>query len=87
MFVGFSNTLFRMGKFRIGAGFRLKKSTAVFVLFFYAMFYLMWYSVLLSGWIIYGTCWLFFYLPYKGISKLVKNSKKTASVAANTNTK
>mgnify|MGYP000874251520 CR=1 FL=1 len=75
-FVGFSKTLLRMGGFRIGAGIRLKKSTAAILGVFILMFYMMWYSVILSGWMIYGFCWLFFYLPYKGISSAIKKSKE-----------
>lgn len=76
MFIGLSKTLKRMMGFRIGIGLRLNKSTAIVFGIFILMFYMMWYSVILSGWILYGFCWLFFYLPYKGISKAVKNLKE-----------
>ena len=47
MFIEFRKTLFKMGKFRIKAGFRVKGLGAIFVYLIYLMFYMMWYS--LSG--------------------------------------
>lgn len=81
MFVGFSKTLLRMGRFRIGFGYRLRaKNSAAFVAVFgllYLMFYMIWWSVILAGWCLYGTCYLCFYLPYKGIKKILDHKKIT----------
>ena len=73
MFVGFQ-TLFRMGKFRIGAGFRVKKVYKCNFFFFTLCFIdvVFRYSFRVDY---LRPCWLCFYLPYKGISKLIKNSK------------
>ena len=60
-----------MGGFRIGAGVRLKGWTAVFILLFFATFYMVWWSLLLCGWAIYGTYWVF----YKFIEWCVKEIK------------
>lgn len=71
MFLGFSKTLHRMSGFRIGAGFRLNKWWALFVIFFFAMFYMMWWSILLCGWLVYGVC----FITYKFIKWCVDELK------------
>lgn len=56
MFVGFSQGLRRMGGFRIGAGLRLTRRNAMFMiwlLFFVAIIWLMWKMILLAGWGLY----------------------------------
>lgn len=75
MFIGFSTRLKRMGGFRLGIGKRVHGWTAIFILMFVGIFYLMWWSLLGCMWLIYGVCWLFFYLPIKLIVNAVKKRK------------
>ena len=77
MFIGISKTLIRMGSFRIGAGVRLGKWASIAFMIFAAIFYLMYFSILLCLWAIYGTCYVCFYLPYLGIKKLIQHTKNT----------
>ena len=81
MFVGFSKTLVRMGQIRIGFGARLRsKNFLAFLVVFgilYLTFYAVLWSVILAGWTLYGVFLLCFYLPYKGIKRIV-NRKKIA---------
>lgn len=71
MFVGLSKTFARFGKIRIGAGMRITKSNAVWMLFIMMLvwiFQLTWYMIVLCFWlvyaVVYGTIW--------GIKKLFK---------------
>lgn len=70
MFISFGQKLKGLGNVRVGG--RLKGSDALLVVFLYWMINFCWYMVLGSLWAIYGTCYLCFYLPYKGIVKLCK---------------
>lgn len=70
MFIEFRKTLFKMGKFRIKAGFRVKGLGAIFVYLIYLMFYMMWYSLLASLWLMYGFLYLLA-LPIKAIKHQV----------------
>lgn len=68
MFVEFKKTLFKMGKFRIKAGFRIKGFGVIIYWFVVMMFYMMWYSLLAGLWLTYGLLWLMA-LPIKWIKK------------------
>ena len=74
---GFHTTLLKMGKFRLGVGYKTRGATAAIMACCLAFFYLMWYMLLAFLWICYGFCWLMFILPAKGIAKLIKNKKST----------
>ena len=76
MYVGFSSSLKKASRFRIGAGMRLTTKTLLIFGIFILVYYMIYYSVLLCLWTLYGVCWLFFYLPYKGIAAAVKKSKE-----------
>ena len=76
MFISIGQKLRGLGNVRVG--FRLKGSTAWFMIIFYAIWMLMWYLLIGTLWCIYGFSYVFFYLPIKGIMKLYK-SKKTSN--------
>ena len=71
--VGFRKTLFKLGKWRFGIGYSTHGATGIIMLCFYGIFNLIWYTMLGCLWMIYGVIWLFFVLPIKGITKLIKN--------------
>ena len=75
MFIGFSTRLKKMGGFRLGIGKRVHGWTAILILVFVGMFYLMYWSFLGCLWLMYGICWLCFYLPVKLIVTAVKKRK------------
>lgn len=57
MFLSFSKTLAKFGGFRIGAGIRMTKKNAVWMLFallFILIFQMMWYMMIFVFWIIYA---------------------------------
>jgi hypothetical protein len=71
MFVGISRTMGKFGKFRLGAGLRLTKNNAVWVLFilmFVYMFQACWYMMVLCFWMVYAM----FYGMYWCIKKLIQ---------------
>lgn len=86
MFLSIKSTLLRMGRFRIGAGIRLKGWTAVFAIFGIGMFYLIWWSLLAAFWCLYGVCYLCFYLPFKGIRAACRRKKKPTPSSTKTAT-
>ena len=45
----------------------------------YGMLNLMWYMILGCLWLTYAFIWLFFILPIKGLSKLIKNKTSTSN--------
>jgi hypothetical protein len=60
MFISFSKTIAKFGGFRVGIGTRLSKKNAVWLswlFLFVAIFKLMWYMLLLYGWLIYAMCY------------------------------
>ena len=75
MFISFSKTLARFGGFRLGIGIRLNKKNAIWlslIVMFVAIFQLMWYMLLLYGWLIYAVC----YGIYWCIKKIICASSK-----------
>lgn len=86
MFVGFSKTLARFGGIRLSIGARMSKKTApyliIFVLFYYMFYYILaltWYILIASLWltyaIIYGLVWILkkaFKLSIPFIDELMK---------------
>ena len=87
MFVSFGHKLRGLSSMRVGI--RMKGSTGCFFVCFYAcinaLIYLCWYALLACFWLMYGVCYLFFYLPIKGIVKLIKKEriKNTSSIDSN----
>ena len=75
MFISLSKTIARFGGFRLGIGMRLNKKNAIWlslIIMFVAMFQLMWYMLLLCGWMIYAVC----YGIYWCIKKIIVASSK-----------
>lgn len=83
MFLSFGRTLRGLGGMRVG--FRLKGSEGCFYAGLFvcinAMIYLMWYCLLGTFWLMYGVCYLFFYLPIKGVVKLCKKKNREKKIA------
>lgn len=73
MFTSISKQLKRMGRFRLSFGRKLKGWEVLVFGIFILMFYMVYWSILLSLWTIYGVCYLC-YLPFKAI-KQKKNDK------------
>ena len=70
MFVSLSKTFAKFGMFRIGAGMRITKKNAAWMLvimMFVWMFQLMWCMMVLCFWLMYAVC----YGIYWCIKKLV----------------
>lgn len=82
MFVSFGRSL-RRG-FGLRLGFRIRGWTAVFVAMFAAIFYLMWWSLLCCGYVLYGICWFYLLLwrlikaPLKRLYIRVKEKRPRA---------
>ena len=75
MFISFSKTIARFGGFRLGVGMRLNKKNAIWmslIVLFVAMFQLMWYMLILCGWMMYAVC----YGIYWCIKKIIGASSK-----------
>ena len=78
MFIGFSKTIARFGGFRLGIGMRFNKKNAIWlslIVMFIAMFQLMWYMLLLCGWIIYAICYGIYWCIKKIINVSSKNNE------------
>lgn len=75
MYVSFGRRLRTLGRVRIGAGFRVRGATGLFLLMFVAIFRLMWYIMLGVLWMMYGIIYLCFILPIRGIVRLCKRRK------------
>ena len=75
--VGFHRTLLKMGKWRFGIGFRMKGATGIIMLCIYGMMNLMWYMILGCCWLIYGMCYLMFFLPIRAIYRACKKNSST----------
>lgn len=71
MYISFGRKLKGLGNVRVGH--RLKGSSAWYFLFIYYSLQLCWYMLLGTLWLVYGFGYLFFYLPIKGVIKLVQN--------------
>ena len=81
---GFHKTLLRLGGMRFGVGAGMKSGTGCVIMAFLGVFYLMWYILIGTLWMMYGVFWLMygmirliFVLPIKGIIKLVKNRNQS----------
>lgn len=76
MFLSIGRSL-RRG-FGLRLGFRGHGWTAIIMAIAYATFYMCWWSILGSCYLVYALCYVVFYLPIKGIQKLIKNKKPEA---------
>lgn len=78
MFVSFGHRLRGLGGMRVG--FRVRGTNGCFYACLFAclnaFIYLLWYSLLGTLWLMYGLCYLCFYLPIKGIIKLCKKKNE-----------
>lgn len=74
MYLSIGRKLKGLGGIRFGK--RVSGSTAWAMLIVYGMLNLCWYCILGSLWMCYGIGYVCFYLPIKGISKLVKYFKE-----------
>ena len=83
MFISFGQKLRGLGKVRVG--FRLNSSKGCFYACLFgcmnAFIYLFWYLMLGVFWLMYGMCYLLFYLPIKGIVKLCKKEQQKKKIA------
>lgn len=73
MFLGISKTLKSMGGFRLHLGVKMNSWYGWIIMLFVGMFYLMWFSIVAAGWVLYGMFWigwkaikLFMCLPKNG---------------------
>lgn len=83
MFASISKQLKRMGRFRLSFGRKLKGWEILVFGIFILMFYMVYWSILLSLWTIYGVCYLC-YLPFTFLLKQKNNEpaeEKTNIVA------
>lgn len=71
MFVEFRQKLFKMGKFKISVGCRMKGVSAAVFLCIRGILYLYWYMIVAMGWLIYGVCWIYYKL-FSSVFKLIK---------------
>ena len=79
MFVGFSKTIAKFGGFRLGIGIRMNKKNAFWIsliIMFVAMFKLMWYMMILCGWLFYAICYGIIWC----IKRIIKSSRKKQSI-------
>ena len=81
MYISFSRKLMKLGKMRIGVGFRAKGWTAAIMVFMYAMLYMCWYAMLGALWLAYGLGYVFYYLPAKWLVKFCKQKKREKQIA------
>ena len=85
MFVGISKTLIKMGGFRLHLGLNMKKWYTWLILFFVAIFYVMYYIMLGILWAIYGIAWCVYQLGRLWLSlfrRLQKSWQKGALVGS-----
>ena len=90
MYVSLSKTIARFGGFRLSVGMRLNKKNSAWIgllLLFVAMFQLMWYAVVLCGWLMYVMCYGFYYCAKKilGTKKENKALEDQEKIAATEN--
>ena len=74
MFLSIGRSLRRGFSFRFG--FRMKGATGAIMAVVYAMFYLCWWCMLGTLYLMYGVCYVCLYLPIKWISKAVKERQR-----------
>jgi hypothetical protein len=76
MFFSFGHRLRSLSGMRVG--FRVSGTNGCFYAGLFmcmnALIYLLWYCLLATFWLMYGVCYLFFYLPIKAIVKLCKKN-------------
>lgn len=73
MYLSLSKTIAKFGGFRLGLGIRMNKKNSIWVsllVLFIVMFQLMWYMMILCGWLMYAMC----YGIYWCIKKIIKAS-------------
>ena len=92
MFISFSKTIARFGGFRLGVGMRLNKKNAIWmslIVLFVAMFQLMWYMLILCGWMMYAVCYGIYWCIKKtiGASSKKQNNKQFSPTIKKNNTK
>lgn len=78
MFFSFNKTIARFGGFRLGVGTRMTKKNAFLfflVMLFVYIFKLMWYMMLLVGWLIYAMCYGMYWC-IKKIANSISNKIK-----------
>ena len=81
MFVSFSKTIAKFGGFRLGIGMRMSKKNAVLmylIIMFVAMFKLVWYMLLLCGWLMYAMCYGMYWCIKKIASSVSQNRDGTS---------
>lgn len=74
MFLSIGRSLRRGFSFRFG--FRMKGWTGAIMAIVYLMFYLCWWCMLGTLYLMYGFCYVCFYLPIRGISRAVKKARQ-----------
>lgn len=74
MFLSIGRSLRRGFSFRFG--FRMKGWTGAIMAIVYATFYLCWWCMLGTLYLMYGFCYVVFYLPIRGISRAVKKARQ-----------
>lgn len=78
MFLSFHKTIAKFGGFRLGLGIRANKKNSFLIyllIMCVSVLQLTWYMMLLTGWIVYATC----YGIYWCIKKLVKACSKKSN--------
>ena len=75
-FVGFSKRMF--GGLRLGAGMRLTKKNFAYMVFVLAIFYISYYTIAASIWLMVGVVYFFFVWPIKKIYELIKGRQPAA---------
>ena len=74
MFLSIGRSLRRGFSFRFG--FRMKGWTGAIMSLVYLMFYLCWWCMLGTLYLMYGVCYVSLYLPIRGISRAVKKARQ-----------
>ena len=87
MLADLARTLKKMTGFRLPFSMRINKRNALTFLFmmlfcgiFYAAFYIMWWSIIGCGWVIYGICYLYYFIfrsIYRGLRRLFKGREES----------
>lgn len=79
MFVSFSKTIAKFGGFRLRVGMRRNKKNGILmalIIMTVAMFKLVWYMMLLCGWLMYAICYGIYWCIKKLVGSLSKKSKE-----------
>ena len=88
MFISLSKTIERFGGFRVGFRMRLNKKNAIWfslIIMFIGIFKLMWYMMILCGWMMYAICFGLYWCIKKLISVLLKkhNNQRNQNIKGN----